>query len=148
METLLSFYILKEPQRQNQDMQYYNALQKIKFGNIFITTWTLLYKKKNNFNYYKPLNTILNIKNIVEYNQIATLFVIYMLPEMKINYKLVSCKSINILLSLNSYSPISSAIDFIDNQQYNPDDAQKLFKKKLTLLSSYLIVITDLDLQE
>ncbi len=32
---------------------------------------------------------------------------------------------------------ISSAIDFINNQQYNPDDSQKLFKKK-TNFPNYL----------
>ncbi|PKC13363.1 hypothetical protein RhiirA5_410710 [Rhizophagus irregularis] len=98
----------------------------------------LLYKKENNFNYHKPLNTILNI---IGYNQTTnqiTLFVIYMLPvnENKFlilkNNTLVFYKSINIPLSFNSFSPISSAIDFIDNQQYNSDDAQKLFKRKLT----------------
>ncbi|GET53550.1 hypothetical protein GLOIN_2v1775407 [Rhizophagus irregularis DAOM 181602=DAOM 197198] len=99
-------------------VKWYNAkIDKIKICNIimpykklnlaifFMNTWTLLYKKENNFNYHKLLNTILNIKNIVGYNQTANQI---------------------------HYFPISSAIDFIDNQQYNPDDAQKLFKRKLT----------------
>src|SRR5205823_4914157 len=46
---------LREPQRQNQDIQYYNALQEIKFGEISTTTWTLLYEKANNFNSHKSL---------------------------------------------------------------------------------------------
>ncbi|GBC19376.2 PIF1-like helicase domain-containing protein [Rhizophagus irregularis DAOM 181602=DAOM 197198] len=111
---------LKEPQRQNQDMQYYNALQEIRFGNISITTWTILYEKENNFDHNKPLNTILNITNIVGYNQTAN----------RINNIICNMLPVN-----EDKFLISSAIDYIDNQQYNPDDTQKLFKKKTNLPS-------------
>ncbi|EXX64059.1 hypothetical protein RirG_146370 [Rhizophagus irregularis DAOM 197198w] len=101
-------------------MQYYNALQEIRFGNISITTWTILYEKENNFDHNKPLNTILNITNIVGYNQTAN----------RINNIICNMLPVN-----EDKFLISSAIDYIDNQQYNPDDTQKLFKKKTNLPS-------------
>ncbi|RGB22356.1 hypothetical protein C1646_730772, partial [Rhizophagus diaphanus] len=62
---------LRQPQRQNQDMPYYNALQEIRFGEISTTTWALLYEIANSFNPYRSLETTLNITNIVGYNQTA-----------------------------------------------------------------------------
>jgi ATP-dependent DNA helicase PIF1 len=106
---------LRQPQRQIQDEEYYNALQEIRLGRISLSTWNLLYKKARVFDHQKPINAALNITNIVGYKQTAD----------QINN--IIC---NMLPVTENKFLISSAIDFIDNQQYNPDDSQKLFKKK------------------
>ena len=67
------------------------------------------------FNHQKPIDTILNTTNIVGYKQTAN----------QINN--IIC---NMLPVTENKFLISTSIDFINNQQYNPDDTQKLFKKK------------------
>lgn len=106
---------LRQPQRQIQDKEYYNALQEIRLGKISLATWNLLYQKASIFDHQKPINTALNITNIVGYKQTAD----------QINN--VIC---NMLPVTENKFLISSAIDFIDNQQCNPNDSQKLFKKR------------------
>jgi hypothetical protein len=106
---------LRQPQRQNQDKEYYNALQEIRLGKISQTTWNFLYQKAEIFDHQKPINTALNITNIVGYKQTAD----------QINN--VIC---NMLPVVEDKFLISTAIDVFDNQQYNPNDYQKLFKKK------------------
>jgi hypothetical protein len=106
---------LSQPQRQIKDKKYYDALQEIRLGEISSTTWNLLYQKANTFDHQKPINTALNTTNIVGYKQTAN----------QINN--VIC---NMLPVIENKFLISSAVDFINNQQYNPDDSQKLFKKK------------------
>lgn len=106
---------LRQPQRQIQDKEYYNALQEIRLGKISLTTWNLLYQKAGQFDHQKPIDTALNITNIVGYKQTAS----------QINN--IIC---NMLPVTENKFLISLAIDFIDNQQYNPDDSQRLFKKK------------------
>jgi len=113
---------LRQPQRQNQDKEYYNALQEIWLGKISLATWNFLYQKANIFNHQKPINTILNTTNIVGYKKTAD----------QINN--IICNTIPV--AENKFL-ISSAIDFINNQQYDPKDSQKLFKKK-TNLPTYL----------
>jgi hypothetical protein len=102
---------LRQPQRQIQDKEYYNALQEIRLGKISLATWNLLYQKASIFDHQKPINTT----NIVGYKQTAD----------QINN--VIC---NMLPVTENKFLISSAIDFIDNQQCNPNDSQKLFKKR------------------
>ena len=106
---------LRQSQRQIQDKKYYDALQEIRLGKISLATWNLLYQKAEQFDYQKPINTVLNTTNIVGYKQTAN----------QINN--VMC---NMLPVTENKFLISLAIDFIDNQQYNPDDSQRLFKKK------------------
>ena len=84
-------------------------------GKISLATWNLLYQKASIFDHQKPINTALNITNIVGYKQTAD----------QINN--VIC---NMLPVTENKFLISSAIDFIDNQQCNPNDSQKLFKKR------------------
>src|SRR5947208_15897462 len=109
---------LRQPQRQNQDKEYYNALQEIRLGKISLATWNFLYQKANIFNHQKPINTILNTTNIVGYKKTAD----------QINN--IICNTIPV--TENKFL-ISSAIDFINNQQYDPKDSKKLFKKKTNL---------------
>jgi hypothetical protein len=111
---------LKQPQRQNQDIQYYNILQEIRLGKISLNTWTSLYQKAEMFDHQKPLNVALNITNIVGYKQTAN----------RINNIICNMLPVN-----EDKFLISSAIDFINGQQYNPDDSQKLFKNKTNLPS-------------
>ena len=106
---------LRQPQRQIQDKEYYNTLQEIRLGEISLATWNLLYQKAGIFDHQKPINTALNITNIVGYKKTAN----------QINN--IIC---NMLPVTENKFLISSAIDFIDNQQCNPDDFQKLFKKR------------------
>lgn len=113
---------LRQPQRQIQDKEYYNALQEIRLGKISTTTWNLLYQKLSIFDHQKPINTALNTTNIVGYKQTAN----------QINN--VIC---NMLPVTENKFLINSAIDFIDNQQYDPNDSQKLFKNK-TNFPNYL----------
>jgi ATP-dependent DNA helicase PIF1 len=106
---------LRQPQRQIQDNEYYNALEEVRLGKMSLTTWNFLYQKANIFDHQKPINTALNTTNIVGYKQTAD----------QINN--VIC---NMLPVTENKFLISSAIDFINNQQYNPNDSQKLFKKR------------------
>ena len=106
---------LRQPQRQIQDKEYYNALQEIRLGEISLTTWNLLYQKVNAFDHQKPIDTALNITNIVGFKQTAN----------QINNVICNMLPVN-----ENKFLISSAIDFINNQKYNPDDSQKLFKNK------------------
>ena len=62
---------LRQPQRQIQDKEYYNALQEIRLGKISLHTWNLLYQKASIFDHQKPINTALNTTNIVGYKQTA-----------------------------------------------------------------------------
>ena len=82
---------------------------------MLLTTWNFLYQKANIFDNQKPINSALNITNIVGYKKTAD----------QINS--VIC---NMLPVVENKFLISTAIDFIDNQQYNPEDSQKLFKKR------------------
>jgi PIF1-like helicase/Helitron helicase-like domain at N-terminus len=106
---------LRKPQRQNQDMQYYNILQEIRLGEISLSTWNILYEKARAFNHQRPLNTTLNVTNIVGYKQSAD----------RINNMICNMLPVN-----ENKFLISTAVDFIDKQQYDPDISQKLFKKK------------------
>ncbi|CAG8562638.1 14744_t:CDS:2 [Acaulospora morrowiae] len=60
---------LKKPQRQNHDMQYYEVLQEIRFGQISSRTWNILHQKA--ISYHRSLDAILNVTNIVGYKQTA-----------------------------------------------------------------------------
>jgi hypothetical protein len=62
-----------------------------------------------------PLNTTLNITNIIRYKQTAD----------RINNIICNMLPVN-----EDKFIISTAIDFINGEQYNPNDSQKLFKKK------------------
>ena len=109
---------LRQPQRQNQDIQYYNILQEIRLGNIYINIWNYLYQKVREFNHQNALNII----NIVRYKQTTN----------RINNIICNMLPVN-----EDKFIISTAIDFINGERYNPNDSQKLFKKK-TNLPSYL----------
>ena len=111
---------LKQPQRQNQDIKYYNILQKIRLGKISLNTWNSLYQKARTFNHQIPLNIALNITNIVGFKKTAD----------RINNIICNMLPVN-----EDKYLISMAIDFIDGQQYNPDESQKLFKNKTNLPS-------------
>src|ERR1044072_8208011 len=111
---------LKQSQRQNQDIKYYNILQKIRLGKISLNTWNSLYQKARTFNHQIPLNIALNITNIVGFKKTAD----------RINNIICNMLSVN----KDKYL-ISMAIDFIDGQQYNPNESQKLFKNKTNLPS-------------
>jgi len=111
---------LRQPQRQNQDLQYYNALQEIRLGEISLSTWNFLYEKAGNFDHQQPLNIALNVTNIVGYKQTAD----------RINRTICNMLPVN-----ENKFLISAAADFIDGQQYDPDDSQRLFKRKTNLPS-------------
>ena len=111
---------LKQPQRQNQDIQYFNTLQEIRIGEISLNTWNLLYEKAGNFNHQQTLDIALNLTNIVGYKQTAD----------RINRVICNMLPVN-----EDKFLISTATDFINGQQHNPDDSQKLFKRKTNLPS-------------
>jgi DNA replication protein DnaC len=106
---------LRQSQRQHQDAQYYNMLQEIRLGKISLTTWNLLYEKANSFNHQQSLDTLLNITSIVGYKQTAD----------QINRTICNMLPVN-----EDKFLISSAIDFINEQQCDSNDYQKLFKQK------------------
>ena len=105
---------LKEPQRQSHDKEYYNILQEIRMGNISLNTWNLLYQKAAIPN-EQSLNAILNTTNIVGYKKTAS----------KINNMICNMLPVN-----ENKFLINAAIDYINNEQYNPNDSEKLFKGK------------------
>ena len=113
---------LRQPQRQIQDKEYYNALQEIWLGKISSTTWNLLYQKASIFDHQKPIDTALNITNIVGYKQTAN----------QINNVICNMLPVN-----ENKFLISLAIDFINNQQHDLNETQKLFKNK-TNFSNHL----------
>src|SRR5215212_10352113 len=71
-----------------------------------------------NFNRHKPLDTMLNITNIVGYKQTAD----------RINRTICNMLPVN-----ENKFLINSAIDYMNGQRYDPDDSQKLFKRKTNL---------------
>ena len=119
------FYLLflRQSQRQNQDIRYYNILQEIRLDNISLDTWTTLYQKNRSFDHQNPLNVALNITNIVGYKWTAD----------HINNMICNMLPVN-----DDKFLISSAIDFVNGEQLNPDETQKLFKKKLIFWVVYV----------
>ena len=95
---------LRQPQRQIQDKEYYNALQEIWLGKISSTTWNLLYQKASIFDHQKPIDTALNITNIVGYKQTAN----------QINNVICNMLPVN-----ENKFLISLAIDFINRSKYD-----------------------------
>ena len=93
-------------------------LQEIRFGQISLHTWNLLYQKTRMLDTQKPLDTMLNITNIVGYKQTAD----------QINRTICNMLPVN-----ENKFLFSSAIDFINGHQYDPNDSQKLFKRKTNL---------------
>jgi hypothetical protein len=109
---------LKYPRRQHGDMQYYNMLQEIRLGQISLRTWNLLHQKSMNYNHHQPLDTMLNITNIVGYKQTAH----------RINRTICNLLPVN-----EDKFLLVAAIDYIGGQSYDPDNSQKLFKQKTNL---------------
>jgi len=70
------------------------------------------------FDHQKPLDVTLNITNIVGYKQTAD----------RINRVIYNMLPVN-----ENKFLISTATDFISEQQYDPDDSQRLFKQKTNL---------------
>jgi PIF1-like helicase len=112
---------LREPQRQNHDKKYYDMLQEIRMGKISLNTWNLLYQKAAKSN-QQPLHEILNTTNIVGYKKTAS----------KINNMICNMLPVN-----ENKFLINAAIDYINGEQYNPNESEKLFKGK-TNYSNYL----------
>lgn len=109
---------LRQSQRQYQDEQYYTMLQEIRMGQISLSTWNKLYQKARTFDAQKPLDIMLTLTNIVGHKQTAN----------RINRMICNMLPIN-----GDKFLFSSATDFIDGHQYNPDDSQRLFKQKTNL---------------
>ncbi|GBB87368.1 hypothetical protein RclHR1_13810001 [Rhizophagus clarus] len=106
---------LTKPQRQNQDQEFYNVLQEIRFGKISPRSWDFLYQKAAIFNQQQPLHIALNTTNIVGYKEAAN----------RINNTICNMLPVN-----ENKFLISEAVDIINGEQYNPNESQKLFKSK------------------
>ena len=89
-------------------------LQEIRMGNISLNTWNLLYQKAATPN-EQPLNAILNTTNIVGYKKTAN----------KSNNMICNMLPVN-----ENKFLINTAIDYINNEQHNPNESEKLFKGK------------------
>ena len=112
---------LRNPQRQNHDSQYYQVLQEIRLGQITPRTWNILRQKAMNFHHHQPLDTILNVSNIVGYKQTAD----------RINRTIC-----NMLPVHENKFLISHSIDYVNGTAYDPSYSQKLFKHKTNLPAS------------
>ncbi|GES75098.1 Pif1-like helicase domain-containing protein [Rhizophagus clarus] len=116
---------LTKPQRQNQDQEFYNVLQEIRFGKISPRSWDFLYQKAAIFNQQQPLHIALNTTNIVGYKEAAN----------RINNTICNMLPVN-----ENKFLISEAVDIINGEQYNPNESQKLFKKKLEVRVVFSII--------
>src|ERR1043165_7681876 len=85
-------------------------LQEIRMGNISLNTWNLLYQKAATPN-EQPLNAILNTTNIVGYKKTAN----------KINNMICNMLPVN-----ENKFLINTAIDYINNEQHNPNESLEL----------------------
>ncbi|CAG8687256.1 20476_t:CDS:1 [Cetraspora pellucida] len=115
---------LREPQRQNQDIEFFNLLQKICIGKIDNETWHLLTQKKNNTLQSSELNTTLNTIYIVGYRENADLInrlICIMIPTQKNKFMISNC------------------IDIVNNQICNDNSRLNDFKNKTNLPKSIRI---------
>ena len=62
---------LHQPQRQQNQLEFYNMLQNIRLGNLTEQIWENLQRKHESFNLNRPVNLLLNTTNIVGYRETA-----------------------------------------------------------------------------
>ncbi len=113
---------LKTPQRQHNDPMFYQILQEVRLGNISIETWNILQQHHSEFLNQPLIDILLNTTHIVGFKQIAQ----------QINTMV--CNTLPI--SENGFL-ISQVTDFVNSQQWNNQETNKMFKPKINL-SSYL----------
>ncbi|CAG8600583.1 13969_t:CDS:2 [Cetraspora pellucida] len=109
---------LHEPQRQNQDTQFYNLLQKIRMGKINDTTWQILSQKNHETIRSSELDTTLNTTHIVGYRKNADLInrlICTMIPTQENKFM------------------ISNSIDVFNNRICNDKSIFREFKNKTNL---------------
>jgi DNA replication protein DnaC len=121
---------LREPQRQNQDPDYYKLLQNIRMGNIDDFTWNMLQTKFNqtinstlsNNN----LENLLNTTHIIGYKQMA---------------KQINQMICNMLPIHNGKYLISNSIDIINGKVLNDEHSSALIKQKTNLPSNVCLQV-------
>ena len=109
---------LHQPQRQQNQLEFYNMLQNIRLGNLTEEIWEKLQRKHESFNPNRPIDLLLNTTNIVGYRETAD----------KIN-RLVC----NTLPITQEKFMISHAIDTVNGEQWNANLTEKNFKSKTNL---------------
>jgi PIF1-like helicase len=109
---------LRQPQRQQNQLEFYNMLQDIRLGNLTEEIWEKLQRKHELFNPNRPIDLLLNTTNIVGYRETAD----------KIN-RLVC----NTLPITQEKFMISHAIDMVNGEQWNANLTEKTFKSKTNL---------------
>jgi ATP-dependent DNA helicase PIF1 len=58
---------LRQPHRQQNQLEFYEMLQNIRLGNITEEMWNKLQRKHESFNPNRPIDLLLNTTNIVGY---------------------------------------------------------------------------------
>jgi ATP-dependent exoDNAse (exonuclease V) alpha subunit len=119
---------LREPQRQNQDPDYYKLLQNIRFGNIDSFTWNMLQNKFNQTiaSVDSSLEKVLNTTHIVGYKEMAG----------QINQTICSMLPIS-----DEKYLISNSIDIINGKVQNNQHFSRLIKQNTNLPSTIRLQI-------
>ncbi len=108
------------PQRQHNDPMFYQILQEVRLGNISTEIWNTLQQRHSEFLNRPPIDILLNTTHIVGFRQTAQ----------QINTMV--CNTLPV--SENGFL-ISQATDFVNSQQWNNQETNKMFKPKTNLPS-------------
>ncbi|EXX66300.1 Rrm3p [Rhizophagus irregularis DAOM 197198w] len=109
---------LKTPQHQNDDMEFYLILEKVRLDNISVITWNKLQQCHLDFLTRVPADTLLNTTHIVGFRENAQ----------QINWMIC-----NLLPVPDNKFLISQAKDFVNSEQWDPSLSNHMFKSKTNL---------------
>jgi hypothetical protein len=111
---------LRHSKRQ-EDIEFYNMLEEIRFGNISQKTWNSLLEKQQQYRASNSLDNILLTTHIVAHRQTAD----------QINWTICN----NLPVESDKFM-ISNALDFEDDIQLSPTQSQHDFKSQTNLSTS------------
>ena len=109
---------LRQPRRQDQDRNFYDMLEEIRFGNISQHTWNKLLEKAADYQAKMSLNNALTITHVVGLRKTADI---------------INRAICNVLPVEDNCFLISEAIDFQDGIQTSSKASQVEFKTKTNL---------------
>ena len=112
---------LKTSQRQNNDPEFYNMLEEIRFNNISTETWNLLEQRASEYLTHPTVDTLLSTTHIVGFRESAQ----------QINRMIC-----NLLPVPNNKFLISRASDLYGSEVWDISESKQIFKSKTNLPSS------------
>jgi len=112
---------LRKSKRQQEDNDFYDMLEQIRFGNITDEIWDKLTKKAAEYSSSQSLDNLLTTTHIVAHRESAN----------QINRTICNALPVD-----NEKFLISEAIDLIQDTQVSPNQTQSEFKSKTNLPES------------